>query len=147
MAAPGYSSKSVAFYVDEASDFGNSGLEGIAYYKNDILYVGAQTGATLWAYNKNGTKIWKKQLASIAPKIQEVGGLCYDSKNDWLWVTDSEAAKLFVFDGEITKLLAIYPVSSVGNAESVLVDPDHGCVLVGDDGSTSKIYKYTFSGL
>jgi hypothetical protein len=147
MAAPSYSSKAVAFYVEEAANFGNSGLEGIAYYKDDILYVGAQTGATLWAYKKDGTKIWKKQLGTIAPQIQEVGGLCYDAEKDWLWVSDSEACKLFVFDGEVTELLAIYDVSFIGNAESVMVDRAKGMVYVGDDGSTSKIYKISFSNL
>ena len=147
MAAPNYSSKTTAFYVADAASFGNSGLEGIAWYKDNTLYVGAQTGATLWKYKPDGTMIWKKQLGSINPRITEVGGLCYDWKNDWLWVSDSEACKLFVFDGEVTKLLAIYDVSSVGNAESVLVDPEHNCVLVGDDGSSSKIYKYSFTGL
>ncbi|MBO4566328.1 MAG: hypothetical protein J5695_03785 [Bacteroidales bacterium] len=147
LAAPAYSSKTKAFYVEEAANFGNSGLEGIAYYKNDVLYVGAQTGATLWAYKLDGTKIWKKQLGTIAAQIEEVGGLCYDAEKDWLWVTDSEAHKLFVFDGEVTELLAMYDVSFVGNAESVLVDRPNGCVYVGDDGSTSKIYRIEFTNL
>ena len=55
--------------------------------------------------------------------------------------------KLFVFDGEVTKLKAIYDVSYVGNAESVCVDHARNCVWVGDDGSTSKIYKISFTGL
>ena len=147
MAAPSYSSKTTAFYVEEAASFGNSGLEGIAYYKDDVLYVGAQTGATLWAYKKDGTKLWKKQLGTIAPQIMEVGGLCYDAEKDWLWVSDSEACKLFVFNGEVTELLAIYDVSYVGNAESVMVDRANGLVYVGDDGSTSKIYKIKFTNL
>ena len=146
MAAPAYSSKTVAFYVADAANFGNSGLEGIAWYKDNSLYVGAQTGATLWKYSLDGTLIWKKQLGTIAPMIQEVGGLCYDSAGDWLWVTDSEACKLFVFDGAVTRLLAVYDVSFIGNAESVLVDRERGCVYVGDDGSTSKIYRIAFSG-
>ena len=76
-----------------------------------------------------------------------MGDLFYDAQTDLLWVSDSEAAKLFVFDGDVTKLKAIYSVSSVGNAESVLVDHQRNCVWVGDDGSTSKIYKYSFTGL
>ena len=146
-AAPDYNKKTQCFYVTEAASFGNSGLEGIAYYKDDILYVGAQTGATLWAYKLDGTKIWKKQLGTIAPQIEEVGGLCYDAEKDWLWVTDSEAHKLFVFNGEVTKLLAIYNVDYIGNNESVLVDRANGVVYVGDDGSTSKIYTISFSNL
>ena len=147
MAATSYSSKTQAFYVADAANFGNSGLEGIAWYKDNTLYVGAQTGATLWKYQLDGTRIWTKKLGDITPWITEVGGLCYDIKNDWLWVADSEAQKLFVFNGEVTKLLAMYDVKSVGNAESVMVVPEYNCVLVGDDGSTSKIYKYSFTGL
>ena len=62
-------------------------------------------------------------------------------------MSDSEACKLFVFDGEVTELQAIYDVSFIGNAESVCVDHQRGCVWVGDDGSTSKIYKISFTGL
>ena len=147
--APGYTTYRTMFYIQDAVDanIGNDGLEGIAYYKDNMFYVGAQNGATLWKYNLNGTKIWKKQLGTIATGIQEVGGLCYDPLRDELWVTDSEAFKLFVFDGEVTRLKAIYDISFVGNPESVLVDHAHGCVWVGDDGSTSKIYKILFTGL
>ena len=142
-----YTSKTTLFDVAEAENMGNSGLEGIAWYKDNTLYLGSQSGATLWKYNLNGTKIWKKQLGIIAPQIKEVGGLCYDSEKDWLWVSDSEAQKLFVFDGEVTELLAIYDLSFIGNAESVLVDRANGMVYVGDDGSTSKIYKISFKDL
>lgn len=141
-----YTSKTTMFDVEEAADMGNSGMEGIAWYKGD-LYVGSQSGATLWRYTVSGTKVWKKQLGSIAPGIQEVGDLFYDSATDLLWVSDSEACKLFVFDGEVTKLKAIYDVSYIGNAESVCVDHARNCVWVGDDGSTSKIYKIMFTNL
>ena len=125
---------------------GNSGVEGITWHKGD-LYVGAQSGATLWCYTLDGTKKWKKQLGSIAPGVEEVGDLYYDSETDLLWVADSEAHKLFVFDGDVTKLKAIYDVSFIGNAESVCVDHQRNCVWVGDDGTSSKIYKITFTGL
>jgi hypothetical protein len=141
-----YTGKTTMFDVEEAADMGNSGMEGITWYKGD-LYVGSQSGATLWRYTLSGVKVWKKQLGSIAPGIQEVGDLFYDSTTDLLWVSDSEAAKLFVFDGEVTKLKAIYDVSFIGNAESVCVDHARGCVWVGDDGSTSKIYKIMFTNL
>ena len=141
-----YNSKTTIFTIDEASNMDNSGVEGITWYKGD-LYVGAQSGATLWRYKLNGTKVWKKQLGTLAPGIEEVGDLCYDAKTDLLWVIDSEAHKIFVFDGEVTKLKAVYDVKDVGNAESVCVDHKRKCVWVGDDGSTSKIYKYSFTGL
>ena len=146
--APGYNNITKIFEVADAADFGNSGLEGITYYKDNVLYVGSQSGAWLWAYNVNGTLIWKKQLGPIAPGIQEVGDLYYDPETDLLWVSDSEAFKLFVFDGAVTTLKAIYDISFVGNPESVLVDHDRGCVWIGDDrGSSSRIYKVMFSNL
>ena len=77
----------------------------------------------------------------------EVGDLFYDAKTDLLWVTDSEAFKLFVFDGDVTKVKAIYDISFIGNPESVCVDHDRNCVWMADDGSTSKIYKIAFTGL
>ena len=144
--APGYSGKTTLFDVEEAADMDNSGLEGIAWHKGD-LYLGAQSGATLWCYTLSGTKKWKKQLGSIAPGITEVGDLFYDSQTDLLWVTDSEAFKLFVFDGDVTKVKAIYNIEFIGNPESVCVDHQRKCVWLADDGSTSKIYKVSFSGL
>lgn len=141
-----YNSKTTIFVIDDAANMGNSGVEGITWHKGD-LYVGAQSGATLWCYALDGTKKWKKQLGSIAPGVEEVGDLYYDSETDLLWVADSEAHKLFVFDGDVTKLKAIYDVSFIGNAESVCVDHQRNCVWVGDDGTSSKIYKITFTGL
>ena len=147
IAAPGYNSYSEAFTVQEAVDgqFGNSGLEGITYYEDNQLYVGSQHGATLWTYTLDGTKVGKKLLTTLAPGIEEVGGLFYDAETDWLWVTDSEAQKLFVFKGDVSALLAIYDIPFVGNAESVCVDHAHGCVWVGSDDSTSKLYKIDFT--
>ena len=140
-----YTSKTTLFDVAEAENMGNSGMEGIAWYKGDLL-VGSQSGATLWRYKLNGTKVWKKLLGLYGP-ITEVGDLFYDAETDLLWVSDSEAHKLFVFDGDVTKLKAMYDVSFIGNAESVCVDHARNCVWVGDDGSTSKIYKISFTGL
>ena len=144
---PDYSKYSTIFYVQEAVDgsYGNSGLEGITYYKNDMLYVGSQYGATLWTYKLDGTKVGKKLLTTLAPGIEEVGGLFYDPETDWLWVTDSEAKMLFVFEGDVSKLLAIYDISFISNAESVCVDHAHSCVWVGSDDSTSKLFKIDFT--
>ena len=144
---PNYANYSTIFYVQEAVDgqYGNSGLEGITYYKDDKLYIGSQHGATLWTYTLDGTKVGKKLLTTLAPGIEEVGGLFYDATTDWLWVTDSEAHKLFVFKGDASQLLAIYDISFVSNAESVCVDHDHSCVWVGSDDSTSKLFKIDFT--
>lgn len=147
--SPGYNTYSTVFYVQEAIDgnFGNGGLEGITYYKDDLLYIGSQSGATLWTYTLSGEKKSKIQLGTRAPAIIEVAGLYYDQAADLLWVTDSDARKLFVFKGDASKLLAMYDVSFIGNAESVCVDHAHSCVWVGSDESTCKLYKISFSGL
>ena len=149
IAAPTYNTYKTVIEVEEAANMGNSGMEGIAWHKGD-LYLGAQSGATLWKYSKSGTtwsKVWKKQLGQIAPGITEVGDLFYDETTDLLWVSDSEAFKLFVFDGDVTKLKAIYDIKFIGNPESVCVDHARNCVWMADDGSTSKIYKISFTGL
>ena len=147
IAAPNYNTIATLFEVADAANYGNNGLEGITYYKDNVIYVGSQEGATLWAYTLSGTLKWKKQLGAIAPGITEVGDLYYDPQTDLLWVSDSETRKLFVLDGAVTKLKAIYSTSDIGNPESVLVDHERSCVYVGDDGSTSKIYKYSFTNL
>ena len=118
--------------------------------KNVIFMIGDGTGLTQWSVGwvaNGGAKVWKKQLGSLAPGIKEVGDLCYDPETDLLWVSDSEAFKIFVFDGEVTTLKAIYDVSFIGNAESICVDHARNCVWMADDGTTSKIYKISFSGL
>ena len=87
-------------------------------------------------------------LQKVYDGIKEVGGLCYDPVNDWLWVSDSERAALFVFDAELTHLLATYKVPDIHNAESVCVDHKNSCVWVGlDDDNTCCIYKIAFTGL
>ena len=147
--APDYNTYSTAFYVQEAVDMniGNSGLEGITYYKDGMVFIGCQYGANLWTYKLDGTKVSRIQLGTLARGITEVGGLYYDSSTDMLWVADSEAFKLFVFDGDLTKQLAEYDISFIGNPESVCVDHERSCVWVGDDGSTSKLYKIKFTNL
>lgn len=148
--APDYAnSMETVFKIQEAIDgkYGNSGLEGIAYYKDDMLFVGSQVAANVWLCTLDGEIIKKVSLRKLNPAVQEVGGLCYDPVTDWLWVTDSEAHKLFVFDSELTHLLAAYPVPYISNNESVLVDHEHECVWVGDDEDTPRVYKIAFTGL
>lgn len=151
--------------VPDAKSYGNSGMEGISYYKDDILYVGTQTGANVWLYTIDGKLMVRRDgkiveykegdsgpryvsLQKVYDGIKEVGGLCYDPVNDWLWVSDSERAALFVFDAELTHLLATYKVPDIHNAESVCVDHKNSCVWVGlDDDNTCCIYKIAFTGL
>ena len=148
--APDFNTYSTIFYIQDAIDggFGNSGLEGISYYKDGMVFVGAQSGATLWLVNMaDGSIVWKKRLDQVTSKIDEVGGLFYDPVTDHLWVTDSEMAKLFVFNADCTKLIANYSVSFIDNAESVCVDHDRNCVWVGSDQDSPKLFKINFTDL
>lgn len=140
--APEYTSHAMVFAVQEAVDgrYGNDGLEAVEYYKDDILFVGGQRGASLWQYKYDGTMISKTSLSTFA---KEIAGLCYDPVSDWLWVIDSISFKIFIctVDGE---LLATYDVSEVENAESICVDRERNCVWVGSDEDSPKLYKYAF---
>lgn len=150
--APGYeqpASWEVVITVPEAKNYGNSGMEGITYYKDDMLIVGTQTSANIWFYTIDGKLVKGPiSLKKVYNGIVEVGGLCYDPVNDWLWVTDSETHKVFVLDGELTHLLAQYPVGMIHNNESVCVDHAHDCVWVGlDDDDLCAIFRLDFTGL
>lgn len=146
--APDYQNHSSIIYVQEAIDKGydNSGVEGIAYYKDDLVFVGTQWGANLWIYKLDGTMVSKTSLSGFA---DEIAGLDYDSVADWLWVIDSNYKKIYIC--KVTekpfavKLLATYDVSHISNAESICVDRDRNCVWVGSDESSPKIYKFNFT--
>lgn len=143
-----YTSYTSMFTVDDAKNYGNSGLEGIAYYKDSLIYVGAQTGANLWTYTLDGEKLDMVSLKKLSSKVIEIGGLCYDAVNDWLWVTDSESHRVHVFSGDATTFLKSYRVPYCGNNESICVDHERGYVYVGDDDdSNPSIYKIHFTGL
>ena len=142
LAAPDYAVLTSAFPVQEAIDgnYRNGGLEGVEYYKDDILFVGSQEGANLWQYRFDGTMLSKVSLADFAT---EVAGLCYEPESDWLWVMDSNLRKIFLCtpDGG---LLASYDVPMIENAESVCVDRTRGCVWVGSDEDSPKLYRFDF---
>ena len=156
--APEYASSSWKYIitVQEAvsGKYGNSGLEGVAYYKDDMLFVGSQVGGNVWVYTIDGQIVKRPDgsdyvsLRKLSSFVKEVGGLCYDPVNDWLWVSDSEAHKIFVFDGELTHLMAQYPVPDIHNNESVCVDHKNSCIWVGlDDDNVCAIYRIEFTGL
>lgn len=156
--APGYEKLSKLFDVTEAADYGNSGLEGIAWYKGE-LWVGAQTGANIWRYALDGTKKeGKRSLRDVKSTISEVGDMCYDPVSDRLWVVDSNSNndkpqylpfQLYVFSGDAKKFIASYPLSSftTNNPEVVCVDRDHSCVWIADDSSNSYLHKVEFTKL
>ena len=137
------------FKIDDAKNFGNSGAEGCTYYKDNLMYVGTQTGSYLYLIDlSTGEVLWRKGLREMHTVITEIAGLCYDPLTDWLWVIDSEAHKFFVLTGDAETLLGAYTLKTSSNEESICVDHKHNCVWVGDDyGSTSYVYKYEMTGL
>ena len=155
-----YQSKTTLWDVAEAESMGNSGIEGIAWHKGN-LYLGSQTGATLWEYALDGTRLWKRSLRDVTPTISEIAGLDYDAQNDWLWVIDSNSNKdkpqylgftVYLFNGNATELLATYYVGDFANwnPESICVDRAHGCIWIADDcgdATPSILHKVLFSGL
>ena len=147
IAAPAYKAIDTLFYVQEAveGDFDNNGLEGIAWYKDGQLFVGSQEDALLWIYKTDGTMVRRVKLTGETSQIEEVAGLFYDAKKDWLWVTDSDAGKLFIFSVGEFDLLASYDVAFIDNAECICVDRAHNCVWVGSDEDSPRLYKISFS--
>ena len=146
IAAPAYNAIDTLFFVQEAveEDFDNNGLEGIAWYKDGQLFVGSQEDALLWIYKTDGAMVRRVKLTGETSRIEEVAGLFYDAKKDWLWVTDSDAGKLFVFSAGEFDLLASYDVSFIDNAECICVDRAHNCVWVGSDEDSPRLYKISF---
>ena len=149
--APEFEKPEALFRISAAKNYGNDGIEGVTYYKDGLIYAGAQANSHLFLCNPDtGEVIWDKRLRDKGnfPAITEIADLCYDPLTDWLWIIDSEARKIFVLTGDASSLLGAYPVSGIDNPESVCVDHARGCVWVGDDyGSTSHLYRYEFEGL
>ena len=158
---PDYNSKvDVPVLVEGVASMGNSGVEGIAWYKGDLLF-GTQTGATLFQYSMDGTKKLKKSLRETAPTISEIAGLDYDEENDRLWVIDSNSNKdkpqydpytIYLFKGLGEELLAKYPIGEFAdwNPEAICVDKKNGCIWVGEDcdsGNPSILHKVLFTNL
>ena len=144
--APDYQTLDTLFYIKEAveEDFDNNGLEGISFYKDSLLFVGSQEDALLWTCKLDGTIVSRRSLMDETSLIEEIAGLCYDPVKNWLWVTDSDACKLFLFSAETFDLLASYDVPSIENAESICVDRTHNCIWVGSDEDTPKLYRISF---
>ena len=144
--APDYQTLDTLFYIKEAveEDFDNNGLEGISFYKDSLLFVGSQEDALLWTCKLDGTIVSRRSLMDETSLIEEIAGLCYDPVKNWLWVTDSDACKLFLFSAETFDLLASYDIPSIENAESICVDRTHGYVWVGSDEDSPKIYRFSF---
>jgi len=147
VAAPAYNLIDTLFYVQEAldRDFDNNGLEGIAWYKDGQLFVGSQEDALLYIYKTDGTQVRRVKLSDETSQIKEVAGLFYDAAKDWLWVTDSDAGKLFLFKVGTFDLLVSYDISFIDNAECICIDRAHNYVWVGSDEDSPKLYRFSFS--
>ena len=143
--APEYTKATEIFRVEEAADYGNSGVEGISWYKDNMLLVGTQTGAYLWAYTLDGTVVWKKSLKTVAIGCQEIADICYDPVKDQIWIIDSESQSIYLFNGDASEHLATYKVNYAGNCESVYLDYERECVWVADDSEPSSLFRIDFT--
>jgi GH18 family chitinase len=161
VSAPGYNSKTnFGWLVDGVANMDNSGVEGIAWYKGELL-LGTQTGATLFRYTLDGKLQEKKSLRTVCSNISEIAGLDYDEENDWLWVIDSNSNEdnpqydpytIYLFDGAATRLIAKYYIGDFAdwNPEAICVDKKNGCIWVGEDCGDEKfsiLHKVKFSGM
>ena len=135
------------FSLAKAKDYGNAGIEGLTYYKDNMIYVGTQTDSRLFLCNlETGEVIWDKAMYD-RKCVSEIADLAYDPLTDWLWILDSEAKKFFAFNADATQLLGAYSVSSIGNPESICIDHKNSCIWIGDDNDKSYLYKFEFTGL
>ena len=142
--APDYNKTEEVFRVAEASKFGNSGIEGISWYKDGMILVGTQVGAYMWAYKLDGTPVWRKSMNTVAMGMKEIADICYDPVKDQIWIIDSETQTIYLFNGDATEHLASYRVSFGGNCESIYLDYANSCVWIADDTDTSRLYKIDF---
>lgn len=139
--APEYNKYETVFRIEEAKDYGNSGVEGISWYKDGMILVGTQTGANLWACKLDGTIVWKRSMRTVAIGQLEIADIHYDPVKDQIWIIDSETQSIYLFNGDATEHLATYKVTFGGNCESVHVDYGNSCVWIADDSEPSKLFR------
>lgn len=149
IAAPGFNVVEGLFRIPAAKGYDNAGIEGITYYKNGLVYAGAQANSHLFLCNIDTKEVVSNiKLRDVFPQITEIADLCYDPLTDWLWVIDSEARKFFVLTGDASEMLGYYSTGNIDNPEALFVDHQHSCVWVGDDyGDVSHLYRFDFTGL
>ena len=143
--APDYQKTEEIFRIQEASSYGNSGIEGISWYKDDMLLVGTQVGAYMWACKLDGTIVWRKCMKTAAIGLLEIADICYDPVRDQIWIICSETQSIYLFNGDATEHLATYKVNYGGNCESIYLDYNNNCVWIADDDSTSKLFRIDFT--
>ena len=149
IAAPGFNAVEGLFRIPAAKGYDNAGIEGITYYKNGLVYAGAQANSHLFLCNIDTKEVVSDiKLRDVFPQITEIADLCYDPLTDWLWVIDSEARKFFVLTGDASEMLCYYATGNIANPEALFVDHQHSCIWVGDDyGDISHLYRFDFTGL
>ncbi len=157
--APDFNTRySTLMSLEACAGYGNSGIEGLTYYKEGMVFAGAQSNSHLFLCDINAKKVlWETKLYDKS-RVSEIAGLSYDPLTGWLWIIDSENKKVFVYDidhsvdgeGKYSvrmDYLGAYPVAG-SNPESVCVDQINKCIWVGDDyGETSYLYRYEFPDL
>lgn len=157
--APDYNKRaSSLFTLSACKNYGNAGIEGLTYYKDGLIFMGAQSNSHLFLCSlESKSVLWEAKLYDVK-RVSEIAGLSYDPKTGWLWIIDSEAKKIFVFDVDHSQdgegkysvkmdFIGAYPVAG-SNPEAVGVDRINNCVWVADDyGDTSYLYRYEFEGL
>ena len=149
IAGPSFRMVEGLFRIADAKSYNNAGIEGITYYKNGLVYAGAQANSHLFICDIDQNKVVGDiKLREVFPQITEIADLCYDSLTDWLWVIDSEARKFFVLTGDASEMLGYYATGDIANPEAIFVDHVHSCIWVGDDyGDVSHLYRFDFTGL
>lgn len=156
--APDFNKRaSSLFTLSACKNYGNAGIEGLTYYKDGLIFMGAQSNSHLFLCSlESKSVLWEAKLYDVK-RVSEIAGLSYDPKTGWLWIIDSEAKKIFVFDVDHSQdgdkysvkmeFIGAYPVAG-SNPEAVGVDRINNCVWVADDyGDTSYLYRYEFEGL
>ncbi|MGM9787692.1 MAG: esterase-like activity of phytase family protein [Candidatus Cryptobacteroides sp.] len=143
LSAPDYQkAEDICVIKNEGFDT-NKGLEGLCYYKDNLLFVGNQSPAELRIVScETGETVGEPM---VLPLTTEIAALWYDAEKDYLWVSDSNRGFLHIFslEGEV---LQSYNIKFVRNAEGICVDKQRGCIWVCTDGE-DKLFKIEFQGL
>lgn len=146
VAAPGLDkTESLGTVANRASDPAGKGLEGITWYKNDTLLVANQASPTVISFFSIASGKAEKEIEiKFANYLSD---LCYDPVDNVIWISDSNAKKVYICDLK-GSLLASYDISSIvgskGKAEGLTIDRAHSCIWIGCD-VTDKLYKVSMT--
>lgn len=143
LSAPDYQkAEDICVIKNEGFDT-NKGLEGLCYYKDNLLFVGNQSPAELRIVScETGETVGEPM---VLPLTTEIAALWYDAEKDYLWVSDSNRGFLHIFslEGEV---LQSYNIKFIRNAEGLCVDKQRGCIWISSDGD-DKLFRIEFQGL